>query len=235
MRCMKKNECLLAAGLVFGLSGSLASAAFVTPQSWTRGTGGATYQAWDIFDTYPTDSTPDVGNVNANGTASLTENTGGAFVTSGGNIYSFSTATDFTVTIPEADVPTPAHDVTAVVQIKTQGTEIDPATLLLNGQAPVESVELDRVVLGGFGGSLVENWYLFNVPYAAFGDGVPGVEDLTLTFGAQGSSMSLDAISIDTAIRPFGYYAEPTPAAIPEPATAALLSLGGLALLRRRA
>jgi hypothetical protein len=215
-------------------SASTAEAAFVEPTSWTRGTGGATYQEWDVFDGYPTDNTPDIGNVNDNGTASLTETTGQAFVTSGGNVYSFSVPTFFEVTIPELDVPTPAHNVTAILQVKTQGTELDYSSLKLNGLDPVDSAELSRVSLGGFGGNAVESWFLFDLPYAAFGTGSPGLVDLLLTFNASGSSMSLDRLSIDTSLMPFGFYGEPNPVAVPEPTSAVLLALGMLMVARRR-
>lgn len=223
----------LALGLIATLAPLSAQAAFTTPASWSRGVDGTTYQEWDAFTTF-TGATPDVASVNDNGTAALTENTGGGFVTGGGNIYSFSTATDFTVTVPEADVtaPAPDHDVTAIVQIRTLGTELDYSSVLLNGLAAVDTAELDRQGLGGFGGAQVDTWFLFNIPYADFGDGVPGVEDLTLTFNASGSSLSLDRLSVDTAIRPFGFYAEANP--VPEPASLGLIALGGMLALGRR-
>ena len=234
----------VAAGVV-GLASAPAEAAFTAPDAWTRGDGGTTYQAWDVFndDDASTanmieDSSPDVaGYTNANGTPEVVENGGnGAFLTSGGNIYSFSGATSFTVTVPEADVPVPAHDVTAIVQTKTLGTELDYSSVKMNGLSPVDSAELSRSALGGqFGGSDVESWFLFNIPYADFGDGAgPDVEDLTLTFNAAGSSMSLDRLAIDTAIKPGGFYNEPNP--VPEPASVALVGLGAALLVggRRR-
>lgn len=221
---------IVLAGLVVGGVAPMAEADFLEPQSWTRGAGGTTYQAWDSFDAYPVDSTPD-SSINGNGTASLEETSGSAFITSGGNIYSFSGATSFVVTIPEADVPVPAHDLTAIVQIETLGTELDASTLLLNGVSPSAGVELYRESLGGFGGAGVENWFLFEVPYASFGSGAPGVAELLLTFSASGSSMSLAGLSIDTAVRPFGFYAEPVPA--PEPASAVLMGLAAVLGLRR--
>lgn len=220
----------------FGLALALTAAspgraAFVTPTSWARGGDGTTHQEWDVFDSF-TNAAPDVADNNANGSASLTENTGGGFITGGGNIYAPMVATDFTVTVPEADVPTPAHNVTAVVQVRTLGSEMDYGSIRLNGLAPIDTAELDRQALGGFGGSLVDAWLLFAVPYADFGDGVAGVEDLTLTFNASASSMSLDRLSIDTAVRPFGFYNEPNP--VPEPASLVLLTLGGGAVMARR-
>lgn len=216
--------------LLFGASVP-AMASFVEPSSWTRADGGATYQAWDAFNAL-SDATPDVASVNGNGTALLTETTGHAFLTSGGNMYSFSGATSFTVTIPEADVPFPAHDVTAIVQIKTLGSALDLASVTLNGQAAVDYAELDQSALGGFGGSAVSHWFLFNVDYADFGDGIAGTETLTLVFDSASSSMSLDQLSIDTAVRPYGFYAEPNPT--PEPSSLAILGLGAAAMLRRR-
>ncbi|MEM8865315.1 MAG: PEP-CTERM sorting domain-containing protein [Planctomycetota bacterium] len=233
---------LAAAAIAATLTVSAAHATFVQPSSWTRGAFGTTYQEWDVFtDASGGPNAPDVADVNPNGSASLAETSPNfpgpsPFITSGGNIYSFATQTAFTVTIPEADVPAPPHDVTAIVQVATLGTEPDLSSFLLNGLAAVDQAELSRgTAAGGFGGSEVENWFLFNVPYSAFGDGVSPT-DLTLTFEASGSSMSLDRIAIDTAIRPFGFFAEPNP--IPEPSALALLmttaTCGLVGSVRRR-
>jgi hypothetical protein len=205
-----------------------------------RGTAGATYQMWDLF-TGTTDQTPDVADDNGNGTASLSELGGnGAFVTGGGlgNIYSFNAPMSFEVTIPEADVPTPAHNVTAIVQIKALGTELDYASVKLNGLSPVDAATLlDGTAAGGFGGADVETWYAFNIPYSDFGDGVPGVEELLLSFEAAGSSMSLDRLSVDTIIRPFGFTGVTNPAPgtnpIPEPGTLILFAAGAAMAVRR--
>lgn len=218
-------------------------AAFEAPDF--RGSTGATYQEWDLF-TGTTDQTPDVVDSNGNGTASLSEldlselDGNGAFVTGGGvgNIYSFSGATSFEVTIPEADVPAPAHNVTAVVQIKALGTELDYTSVKLNSLAPVDAATLfDATAAGGFGGADVETWYEFNVPYSAFGDGVPGVEELLLTFEAADSSMSLDRLSVDTIIQPFGFADVTNPAPgtnpIPEPGTLVLFAAGAALIVHR--
>lgn len=229
---MTKTNWTLISTLTMTLCTGAVQAAFVTPQIWTRGVGGTTFQHWDVFTTM-TDATPDVANINPNGTARVSETSGGAFITGGGNIYGFNVPFAMSVTIPELDVPTPAHNVTAIVQIRVQGQELDTNSLLLNGLAAINYAELSRDQLGGFGGAKVDHWFLFNIPYNLFGDGIPGVQNLTLTFAAEAAHTSLDQLAIDTAVRPFGYYSEPNP--IPEPTSIALLGLGGLMLLRRRA
>lgn len=186
---------------------------------------------WDIFESL-TGAEADVSVTNGNGTPTVSEVGGGAFITSGGNIYNAGAPASFSVVVPEADVPATPHNITAIVQIKTQGTELDLSSVLLNGLAPVATQELERIALGGFGGEKISTWFLFNVPYASFGDFDTLSDDLTLTFNATGAHMSLDELAIDTAIQPFGYYAEPTP--VPEPSSLALLGLGAAALLRRR-
>ncbi len=248
---MFRSPCrpLVAAGLLAITATTTASAAFVAPTTWTRGQtfpdGGAfTYQHWDNFSddnaedgTVITDGSPDVGLVNPYGSPVVKElGNAGAFITNGGNgnIYSFSGATSFEVTVPEFDVPSPEHHVTAIVQTKTVGTELDYGSVKFNGLSPVDTAELSRVSVGSPGGATdtVESWFLFNIPYSAFGDGVTGPVELLLTFEAAGGSMSLDQLSIDTAIQP-GFFAEPNP--VPEPTALAVLGLtGALTLLRRR-
>lgn len=227
-------------GLVLATCASYsANAAFVSPSSWTRGDGGTTYQHWDVLnddtigDSFIVDNTPDVGNINPNGTATLTETTGSAFVTGSGNIYAAGgSGSAFEVAIPELDVPFPAHNATVIVQIRTQGTEVDYNSVQINGVAAVQQEELSRIALGGFGGDMVDTWFLFNLPYASFGSGVSGIAELLLTFGASGAHMSLDQLSIDTALMPGGFYAESSP--VPEPASMALLAGGSALLLLRR-
>ncbi|QEG33732.1 PEP-CTERM sorting domain-containing protein [Bythopirellula goksoeyrii] len=218
--------------LIFGLFSltitTPANADFAAPQSWNRGDVNTTYQHWDFFDSYPTDSTPDVGNINPSGTASLTETTGTALPLGSGNIYGAASAAQFVVTIPEQDIP--SYDLTALVQIKVGGTELDVSSLALNSLAPVKHNELSRVEIPGRGAT-VEHQFLFQVSYANYGDGVgPDVTDLTLNFGAVEAMLSLDQVSIDTAIQPSGFF----PERIPEPSSALLGLLAGAGVLLRR-
>ena len=53
---------------------------------WNIGDAGTLYAEWDVFNSPISDNSPDIGSFGL-GTASITENTGAAFLTSGGNIY----------------------------------------------------------------------------------------------------------------------------------------------------
>ena len=234
---------LLSATAALFLAANGAQAGFTTPSF--RGTSGATYQEWDVFGDDNTsqagiqDSSPEIANQNPNGTATVEETTGKGFRISSGNIYSPTAATAFDVTIPEADVPQPAHNVTAIVQIKTLGNELNYDSVHMNGLAPAEAATLKDTALGGFGGNDVETWYEFKVPYDEFGDGTPGTENLSLTFEAGDTSTSLDRLSIDTLISPVSFSGDqpnpnPGTSPIPEPASLAVLAAGGGLLLRRR-
>ncbi len=204
-----------------------AAAQFLAPQSWTRGAGNTTYQLWEGFSDDDgssgqpiTDSTPDAV-INPNGTPTLVAtftNTTATIVSPGvtgsGAIYGAFNDTSLAVTVPELDVPTPPHDVTAIVQMRTNGTEADYNAITLNGLAPQFIGYLSRQISPNpFPDptpiSLAEVWMLFNVPYASFGDGTPGPQDLTLNLESAAQHFSIQALSIDTAIRPLGFYNEP--------------------------
>jgi hypothetical protein len=213
----------IAAALAAGAGFAAASTtAFATAGKWDTPLGpgagnGATaaspwiaspmgpYAEWNFFDSYPTDSTPDIA-----GAGSVTENTGAAFITGGGNIYSFAVATDFTATLAGATMA-PAYDVW--LRVATLGTPLS-TTAKLNGVAATAVESFSAAITGGFGGVEKEWYWLW-----------PGVApgSYTFAFGASGSSMSLDQLAL---------YAAP----VPEPGTWALLVAGlvGLAAIARR-
>jgi len=218
---------LVTVALIVGaLVAEPATAAFVTPVEndprfgWSRNAANSTYQEWDVFtdaEGAPGNS-PDVGNFNPNGTANLQQTEAGAFLTGGGNIYSFSAATKFVVDVPDYDLAN-SQSSTLVAQFRTLGTELDYTSIRLTPDggtalAPTSAQELERVPLGGFGGSQVDYLARWVVPGNASG--------YTLNFGASGSSMSLDRIAIDTFT------------AVPEPASMGLLAASAMALLARR-
>ncbi|MGH7214122.1 MAG: PEP-CTERM sorting domain-containing protein [Tepidisphaeraceae bacterium] len=203
-----------------------AHAAFVTPSAgdarfgWSRNDANSTYQEWNTFsdEQGSPGNAPDVGSFNPNGAANLQQTESGAFLTSGGNIYSPTVATKFVVDVPDYDLAD-ADSSVVVAQFRTLGTEpaYDGITLTPDGGtaiSPTSTQELDRVALGGFGGTQVDYLARWVVPGNADG--------YTLNFAASESSMSLDRIAIDTF------------ATVPEPASLASIAVAGGLLLRRR-
>lgn len=202
-------------GIAFGLTS--AQAAFVVPGF--RGEANTTYQEWNVFSSTGGPNAPDVANSNVNGTANVVELSGGAFVTSGGNIYSPTFVTSFSVTVPDFNLGS-GYVTNAVIQIRTQGTNVDTASVLFNGAAAQSATLLYSEVLGGFGGNL-EDWeFVFS--------NVPGNLSLdTITFHASGSSMSLDRLSVDTQA-----------VAVPEASSLVMVGIAAVTVLgvvRRRA
>lgn len=207
------------------LASSAAVADFVNPV-WDRPVDDAgasteltTYQAWDVF-TGTTAQTPDAADVNPNGSASLSELIGGAFVTSGGNIYSPGAPVQFLVTVPGyATVAEPGTNFQ--VQVRTIGTELDTSSMTVDG-LPASTLpgysyeELARTPLGDFGAQ-VDHRFQFYVPSTQAG--------FALGFGSEESSLSLDQVAIDS-------YANVN--VVPEPTSLVGLAGSGLLLLRRR-
>lgn len=194
---------------------AVAQADFITPAF--RGGTDTTYQRWEAFLTPTGPNPPDVADVNPNGTADLVELSGQSFVTSGGNIYSFAVATDFDVTVPDYNYGA-GYVTDVVVQIRTQGTGIDLSSVLWNGISPDDSELLFEQLLGGFGGALQDWKFTW--------DDLPGnIAVNLLSFNAQGSSMSLDRLAIDTQAT-----------AVPEASTLMLVGVAAcsLAVLRLR-
>lgn len=196
--------------LAIGCAGSAARAEFVTPNvyGWSRGSANSTYFAWDIFQSPSGPNPPDVGQwpvaLPPSWTQpSVAESSGASFITGGGNIYSFSTPLDVEVNVPNygrgSDWTT-----TILVQVRTQGNELDYERMRVGSRRWVERVELDRQVLGGFGGYLVDTLLRFEAP--------GNDTDYLLEFEAAASSMSLDRLTIDTRAgriaRPWAYAAD---------------------------
>jgi hypothetical protein len=211
------------AASVVGLS---AAGAFLDPV-WDRPADATqaaddrtTYQAWDIFALPATPNTPDVADVNPNGTASAWDTSGASFVTSGGNIYSPSAILAMQVRLPGYGLGD-AYQTRFLVQLRTLGSELDTTSLTLDGAA-VSSLdgyayaEVDRIMLGGLGGAQVDHAFHFTAS---------GSADLhTLTWLGAESSVSQAIVLVDTQA-----------VWIPEPTTTALAMVAGtVGVLRRR-
>jgi hypothetical protein len=167
---------------------SLCLAEFIVPEF--RGDPLTTYQRWQVFSSANDPNFPDFADNNPNGSAVLLETTGGAFITSGGNIYSFAVATQFVVTVPDYALGDAAQS-TVVVQIRTLGATVDLSSVTWNGVVAESAELLHEEPLGGFGGFLRDWKFEWNQLA-----GNPAVN--VLEFAAAGSSMSLDRLAVDT-------------------------------------
>jgi hypothetical protein len=184
---------------------------------WDISLAGTFYADWDIFGSLADDSPNFSFGL---GTASVTETGGQAFITGGGNIYSFAAVTSFTTTLSTGEGAIEGTR-TVVARFKTLGTALadDSVLLSVNGTqyAPSSSQLLYNLALGGFGGNDQEKIFVWTVP-----DG-----DYTFTFNSAESSMSLARYAT--------YASDVTP--IPEPSTCVLLGISTgvvLFMVRRR-
>jgi hypothetical protein len=114
----------------------VAEAAFVAPD-WERGSEGSAYLEWDTYvkeGQRSINTVPDVGSSNIE-SALLVEQTGRAFVTSAGNLYTFTGTQAYTLdVVTDDDGPSPlAADVAVNLQIRTWSREIEDRLVTLNG------------------------------------------------------------------------------------------------------
>jgi len=213
---MKASTKLSALTLALGIAFS--SSAFATSDVWDTANPWGTstlseFAAWNVFGG-TTDTTPEVA---GSGTGSVKENTGMAFLTGGGNIYSFSAATNFTATL--AGSTSGLFDV--YLRIGTLGTT-PVATATLNGVAATKTSTV-VVALGGFGGDEVESFWKWS--------NVTGSSLYTFRFGATESSMSLDQLALATVALSSAPNIPSSPVtAVPEPETYGMM-LAGLGLM----
>lgn len=223
-----------AGALVIGLMASqqaiAATALWDVNVDPTNGFGGLTatwgltdadtaYAEWVVFDSL-SDSTPDAGSFGP-APQSVTETTGGAFLTGGGNIYSFAVATDFDVVLSGHSAIS-GNQRTLALRLATVGTDVDTASVLLDGVAPsIFSNAYNEVITGGFGGA--ENEYLF------IWNNIEDSLSYQFDFNALGSSMSLDQLAVYSSAA----------SVVPVPAAvwlfgSALAGLGGMVRRRSR-
>jgi hypothetical protein len=208
-------------------------------RDWTRGDANSTYAEWDVFTFTPgvVEYAPDAGTFPTSGTPNgadslLVVNTDQAewFTTSGANIYSPTVAMSFTATAPSYGLGA-GWNTRAVLHIQTLGTEVDPSTLVMrynNGSSDVAAASifhavLDEIQLGGFGGTLIDQFFVFDV--VGFNP-----SEFAFDFGATGPHMSLGGVAIDA------FTTQSPLSAAPEPAgwTLAALAAVGLVFLSRR-
>jgi len=180
---------------------------------WNVSDAGTAFAEWNVFDS-TSDSSPDVGSFGP-APQSVTETTGAAFLTGGGNIYSFAAATDFDVILSGySEVENAVR--TIALRIATLGTSVDVSSVLLDGAAPtIAGNTYTETITGGFGGAEEEWLFVW--------DGVSDRLTYQFDFNAVESSLSLDQLAV--------YSSEAS--VVPIPAAAwlfgsALLGLSGM-------
>ncbi len=197
---------------------SAANAAFISPTSWTRPTSNAQaaasltmYQSYEIFTAAAGPNTPDVANINPNGSANVYDTSGQSFITSSGNIYSFSAPTFIEAILPNYGLDS-NYTTNVLLQVRTLGSVLDNTTVKLisysgNAADPYptaaaiapasQQLLLSTPDQSGFGGTDQEWAFSFSVAGNA--------ASYKLAFNATASSMSLDEVSIDSQAIGTGY------------------------------
>jgi len=159
-----------------------------------RGTTNSQWGYWETFTVAfgPPGNLPD--QPGATTTAVLTQTGPNAILTGSGNIYNFTDANTFIVSNT-----TPYLLGTVVFQTSTLGSEIDYSSVSLNyvdvtgthTMGPLFRYELARANQGSQGAAVSSLWE-WNLAGL-------GVTSYSITFAAAGSSLSFDAMTLDTA------------------------------------
>ena len=202
---MKFSALALTLGMVFSSSAFATQAVWDTATPWGS-TTPVSYAEWNVFNS-TNDTTPDVA-VTTGITASVQETTGSAFITGGGNIYSFSSATAFTATLSGAS--TGLFDV--YLRIGTLGT-LASNSATLNGVSATSVLQFNEdqgTVMGGATAEQELYWKWSNVAASSL---------YTFKFNASSSSMSLDQVALAAV-------SVPTVTPVPEPEAISLMGLG---------
>lgn len=201
-----------------------AQAGFVVPNGvnypWVRGTTpNSSYAGWESFSSRSGPNVPDAGtafigvtpagaqpfNLFDSGTTSTVLGTG--------NLYGGFGQMFITVNAPGFGFGPGAATTTLLLQTRTQGTEINPASVNVDGVAPTSVTELSRISLGQQGAEVETLWQFTLTSSPA---------NYTIHFDSTMQFMSLDAVAVDI------YSVVPTPGA------GAVIGLAALGAARRR-
>jgi hypothetical protein len=193
---MKMNRLIVASAtvvsaLVFGASvARTGTNGFVVPSF--RGLANTEFGYWETF-SVPVGAPGNLPDQpGATTDAVLTQTDANAFLTGSGNIYNPTSASSFTLTDA-----TPFALGTVVLQTRTIGSELDYNAVSLvysnasgsHSFAPLFRYELNRTASQGFSVSSLWQWDLTGL----------GVSNYTIVFAASGTSLSFDAMTLDTA------------------------------------
>lgn len=187
-------------------------AAFVIPD-WERGSEGSAYLEWESFNSRNSNiqTTPDVGSLNFDSTI-LSEHIGTAFVTSSGNLYSFSTGQEYTLEVkPNSNGPSSStQSVYVMLQLSTWSRPVDIASVTLGGKTGTATELYTGNSTHPVFGNFTAYEYLFEW-------NVDATDSYKFAWNMPLTSTSLDAIVLDMT-------------AVPLPATVPLI-LSGIVLL----
>lgn len=221
------GSALLLASLAVGtaLNAHAASTSFQSPNTaawgnWLRSAPGTLYVHWENFNNAIADTTPERANVGAQ-SATVYNHNDDAFITSGGNIYSFSDINEFDVYV-QAKPGMSAGPLTVALQVSVIGVDFDDSSIKLNDVRYTSKTVLatgSASAPGGSGGTGtgVDNEYLY------VWQNVQNVGSFFAFYlKALGTSNSLDALSIDigpmkTAVNPPPVVNPPPPVVNPPP------------------
>ncbi|MCL4742390.1 MAG: hypothetical protein KJZ54_09325 [Phycisphaerales bacterium] len=191
---MMRPMFLLAPALVLA---STAHAQFIEPDGygWSRGDDDSAWFEWDVFTSATGGNLPDVGQFPSTlpdgwTTPDVYDTSGLAIITSSGNFYSFVGPIALDVVVPNYGYG--GGSTTLILQIRTQGNELDYGSVNVWGVLPEEHVELTRQSLGEFGW-LVDSLFRFELE---------GNESVyVVSFAAADAHAAIDRIAVDTFAR----------------------------------
>ena len=210
----RRNLCLAAAALALSASAAHASTNnFIVPSF--RGSASSEAGYWESF-TVPFGAPGNLANIAGATTGAILTQVGSpsALITGTGNLYDPVNLTSFTLTDS-----TPYTLGTVVLQTRTLGSELVYGGVSLSYTdaagshtlPPLPRSELDRGTTLGASVSTLFQWDLTGL----------NVNEYTISFGAAGSSLSFDAMTLDT----WNSFQ-----VVPEPSTYALIGAGALLL-----
>lgn len=144
----------------------------------------------------------------------------GAFVTSGGNIYSFSNA--YTLTLSSNFAPVAGTFNTVVFSAKVLGNPLDLANVVLTPSGGASIAPSFTTVSTSGSGMGEASQYAFQFDLAGWG----GSNNFTITLPGSASSVSFSSSQLDATTTTYG-----AQSVVPEPGNTTLMVLGGFGLL----
>ena len=180
-------------GVVVAVLAGAAGADFITPGDfgWSRGDADSTYFEWDVFSSAFGGNDPDVGQFPGElpdgwVTPDVVETTGSAFVTGSGNLYSPFGPINVEVTVPNYGYG--AGQTTLLLQVLTEGNELDYDNVVAMGEAPVEMTFISR--------ELADQGYIVEVLYEFAIEGNP--TEIVIEIPTSDAHVSINRIAVDT-------------------------------------